>query len=77
MPTIYEQLKAAGVETDHHESDLYAKRTDASAAIVAARRKEGRSVETFTSAIDGTPWYCFPFAFDPFWERRQSRGSAD
>lgn len=75
--SIYTDLLAAGVPLDNHESDLYAKCTDTSADLVDAYRKTGRSVEIFRSEIDGDMWYCLPFAFDPFWERRQSRVGAD
>jgi len=66
--TIYEQLKAAGVPTDSHQSDLYAKKTPESEAIIATY--ESRSiVTTFISQIDKTIWYDIPFAYDPFWDK--------
>ena len=66
--TIYEQLKAAGVPMDSHQSDLYAKKTTESQAIIAACEFRG-IVKTFISQIDKTVWYDIPFAYDPFWER--------
>jgi hypothetical protein len=67
--TIYEELKEAGVELDHHCSDLYAKKCPASEAIVA-RYKFKTNVTLFRSQIDGEPWYDIPFAFDPQWDNR-------
>ena len=75
--TLYTDLLAAGVPVDHHESDLYAKQTPDSARLADAYRREGRTVETFQSAIDRKPWYCFPFAYDPFWERLQPRANPE
>ena len=66
--TIYEQLKAAGVETSHHESDLYARITPDSRAIIDAW--EFRSnVTTFTADDGSGRWFELPFAYDPAWER--------
>ena len=70
--TIYEQLKAAGVPISSHESDLYAKKTPESQAIIAAYEFKG-IVKTFISQIDKTVWYDIPFAYDPFWEKAASR----
>jgi hypothetical protein len=69
---IYEELKAAGVPLDHHESDLYAKVTPESRAIVKAYRFRSQ-VSVFTSNTDGEPWYDVPFAYQPFWDRVAER----
>ena len=74
--TIYQELLAADVPLDNHESDLYALVTDASRAIVA-RYQHREIVKTFTSEVDGKLWYDIPFAYTPFWERRQSGAGAD
>ena len=66
----YAALKAAGVPLDSHESDLYAKVTPASTAIIKA---SGWSYSTFISQIDGLRWYDLPFAYLPFWERKAGR----
>jgi hypothetical protein len=66
--TIYDQLKAANVPTDSHQSDLYAKVTPESRAIVKAY-KFRENVTTFTNNIDGQRWYDIPFAFQPYWDR--------
>jgi len=66
---LYEELKAAGIPLNSHESDLYALKTPESEAII---ERSGYSHSTFTSQIDGKVWYDLPFAYYPFWERRQS-----
>lgn len=67
MDTLYDKLVAAGVPLDHHESDLYAKVTDASRALIAAHTK-GPLV--FRSAVDGELWFDIPFAYMPWWRAR-------
>jgi hypothetical protein len=70
MSDIYHDLLAAGVPLDSHESDLYAKVTPASRAIVT---RSGHSFTVFRSQIDGALWFDLPFAYLPFWERVQWR----
>lgn len=67
--TIYEQLKAAGVPTDHHESDLYAKVTPESRGIINDYKFKC-NVTTFYSQIDHELWFEIPFEFDPFWDNK-------
>lgn len=69
-PSLYAALKAAGVPLDSHESDLYAKVTPESSAIVNRYRKEKHiSVSTFKHQVTGDMWYDLPFQFDPFWDK--------
>ena len=57
--SIYEQLKAAGVPLDSHESDLYAKVTPASVAIVEGFEYKC-NVRRFVSQLGGASGvYCF------------------
>jgi hypothetical protein len=68
--SVYKLLKAAGVPLDHHESDLYAKVTPESRAIVADYEHRA-NVKTFRSETDkGEFWYDIPFAYEPWWEAR-------
>lgn len=67
--SLYEELLAAGIPLDSHESDLYALVTSDSRVIVA-RSEHGCS--TFISNIDGKLWFDLPFAYDPWWIRRQA-----
>ena len=65
--SIYQDLKAAGVPMDNHESDLYAKVTPDSVRIVESH---GRSHSRFRSEIDGEMWFDIAFAFEPFWDSK-------
>lgn len=64
--SIYDQLRAAGVPLDNHESDLYAKVTGESMRIVSEYQHRA-NVRTFRNQTDGAQWYDIPFAYDPFW----------
>ncbi len=75
-PSIYDQLVAAGVPLDHHESGLYAKVTPVSQAIIAAYKFRS-NVTVFTDQIERTPWYDIPFAYQPFWDRARRIANGD
>ena len=69
--TLYEDLKAAGIPIDHHESDLYVIMTKESTEIL--KRYLKKTVFTFshfTSRIDKKLWFNIPFAYDPWWAQR-------
>lgn len=65
--SVYQKMKAAGVEVDNHESDLYVPVTDISKEIVRACKLKA---ETFVSERDCALWYDIPFAYDPFFQKR-------
>ena len=73
--TIYEQLKAAGVEMDSHYSDLYVPVTPVTASIIKAYEFLC-NVTLFTCNITKKRMYDIPFAFDPYWQQKleTSRG---
>jgi len=66
--TIYQDMKAAGVEIDHHESDLYVKDCKAARDILAKHDKQvdGWNVQPFNSEIDGARWLDIPFQYEPW-----------
>ena len=66
--SIYSDLLAAGVPLDSHESDLYAKDTPETRAVLAQYPEQDR--KPFRSAVDGAIWFDLPFRFDPFWEAK-------
>lgn len=77
--SLYEDMVEAGVETDHHESDLYVLDTPTARAVLqrhgklfAGDRREagGPYVARFVSEADGRPWVEVPFSYDPFWKGR-------
>lgn len=53
-------------DIDHHETDLYLKVSEKSAALVAAYDFQG-NVERFVSPLDGCAWFDVPFAYTPAW----------
>lgn len=53
-------------DIDHHETDLYLKVSEKSAALVAAYDFRG-NVERFVSPLDGCAWFYIPFAYTPAW----------
>lgn len=64
-------------DLDHHETDLYIKVSEASAALVASYDFRG-NVEKFRSPLDGCQWFDVPFAYSPGWvERLQQRPRED
>jgi hypothetical protein len=69
---LYEQCQAAGIETDHHESDLYIPVTEATMALIKAYEFK-TNVTTFISQIDKKLWYDVPFGYMPFWEKTARR----
>lgn len=69
METLYSDCVAAGVQVDHHESDLYIPANETTRALLV---KHGARASIFTSQIDGKPWYDVPFAYQPFWDAKAS-----
>jgi hypothetical protein len=68
--TLYQELKAAGVPLDSHESDLYFKHTREAIDILRRYPVECKASKSFRSELDGDSWVEVPFAFSPFWEDR-------
>ena len=56
-------------DIDHHESDLYLRKTPATTAIIAGYEYKN-NVSVFRDAIENALWYEIPFAYDPFWNGR-------
>ena len=70
--TILQQLEKAGIPLDCWQSDLYAKVTSASEAIINDYEFKDQ-VRRFRSCKDGSQWFEIPFANDPFWEAGRSK----
>lgn len=68
--SLYAALKAAGIEIDNHESDLYVSVTPESTAILAKYPTSKANATTFKSNIDGKLNYDVSFAFEPFWDKK-------
>lgn len=70
--SIYEQAVATlpATDIDHHESDLYLRKTSLSTKLVDEYRFK-QNVSTFRDGIENDIWYEIPFAYDPFWAKRR------
>ena len=78
--TLYEAacktLPAADI--DHHESDLYLRKTPAAVAMVESWiTKTGfkSCVSTFRCQIEGDLWFEVVAAYDPYWIERTGRSA--
>ncbi len=79
-PTLYAELKAAGVEVANHESDLYFPDTEETRAILDRHPLQKNNAQRFTNQAapnKGERWIDVPFAFIPFWEKVQRRARYD
>lgn len=70
--SLYTELIEAGVPVSNWQSDLYFPRTVKTAEILRRHPLQKQSATIFRSQIDGSLNYDVPFAFDPFWEKRQN-----
>ena len=61
----------ANIPISGHYSDLYAKCTPESEAIVE-RYEFKQNVTTFRNNIDNTLWFDIPFQYQPYWDARLS-----
>ena len=64
---IYDELVARGIQTDHHESDLYFPMTAETTEILNDYPKEKKLAQVFVCELDGQFWYEVPFGYMPFW----------
>lgn len=63
---VHEILKSVMYEKflDHHESDLYVKKTPVSTFVINSMNNQ-TLVSTFTDQTDGSTWYDLPFCYNP------------
>jgi len=71
--TLYQDIKAAGISINNHESDLYFPVTPESIEILALYPDQSSS--QFVSNTDGQLWFDAPFAYEPFWDAKQDASS--
>ena len=67
--SIYEEMKQAEIEIDHHDSNLYVKDCVTSRAIMVNHgyNPEGMTPYSWINRLDGSKWYDLPFQYEPFW----------
>jgi hypothetical protein len=76
VTSIYEAMKAAGVQIESHATDLYVPVNDVTRAIIAEYESK-ENVRTFISNIEPrVPWFDIPFAYDPAWKAKFKGGKA-
>jgi len=60
-------------DIDHHESDLYIRKTPESTALINKMQyKDCGLLTTFRDQIEGDIWYELPFCYSGFWQERLS-----
>ena len=72
MPSLYEEIKKAGIPIGNHCSDLYFKRTPESLEILTKHDLQKKNATYFTNQINGEIWVDVPFAYDPYWENKKT-----
>lgn len=70
--SLWEQVKAAGIQHASHETDLYLPVNEQTRALIRGYRFK-ENVTTFQNQVEGGTWYDIPFAYLPAWEAKQRR----
>lgn len=68
VSNIYDEAVAQGIETDNHESDLYLKDSPITRTLL---RTAAVDCKLFISEVDRHAWWEIPFAYAPWWRKRQ------
>lgn len=68
-PSLFAEVRAAGIPFDSHESDLYLPNTPAVRAILARHPAQARNAEPFVGRVTHRPAIDVPFAYEPFFSR--------
>lgn len=72
--TLWDVIKASGIEYDSHETDLYFPVTEQTTAILAAFPVQQSIAQKFSNQRPpnvGQLWYDVPFAYLPAWEAKK------
>jgi len=62
-PDLQSELMAAGIEIDHHESDLYFQGNSVSMSILEKYPLHKKNASPFLCNITNTLWMDVPFAY--------------
>lgn len=68
--TLYQACLVAGLPVDNHESDLYVLASEQARVLV---KEYKQTCTSFVSQIEGKVWLEIPFAFDPFWAKKDRK----
>jgi len=71
---IYAKAVKKGLEIDSHCSDLYLQVNEVSIKLINDYRFK-HNVKTFISEIDGMNMFDIPFAFSPYWDKKERHES--
>jgi hypothetical protein len=77
--SLYTDLKAAGIPTAAHESDLYFPATPQALEILAKYPLQESNATRFTNQAPPNvceQWIDVPFSYDPYWAARQGKAVA-
>lgn len=75
--SLYTDLIEAGIDVSNWQSDLYFPVTDKSREILSRHPTQKSNARTFRNNVTGKTCYDVPFAYDPYWESRAPRLTAD
>lgn len=70
--TLFQKIVAAGIDFDHHESDLYIENTSVALDILKGFPLNNKNARDFISQTDGEAWIDVPFAYEPWWIKRRA-----
>jgi hypothetical protein len=66
--SLYQEIVAAKIPHDHHESDLYVPDNTDTRQILDRHPMSKGNAKRFKDNVTKTTWIDIPFAYDPFWE---------
>lgn len=78
IPSIYQQLVAAGVQISNYRSDLYAPVNETTTKIINHYRQRDTIarlgykpiISIFWNQVAKASYFCINFAYEPFWTRQ-------
>lgn len=68
--SLYEEVKATGGYIADHEADLYIEVNEVNKGILSRYPLEKTNATTFHNQVTGKLCYDIPFAYDPFWIKK-------
>ena len=71
---LFQAVVQRGIPYDSHESDLYIPVTKETRELIL-KYPHKENVTVFRNQRDGCAWYDIPFAYVPWWEKREKGGT--
>jgi hypothetical protein len=66
-PTLFEEIKEAGIPFSNHASDLYVKDCPSSREILEKYPLQRRNSTRFINLTNNELWIDIPFEYTPYW----------